>query len=111
MAEFKNPNQPGGSSGSQDSRSLLVMMVVMFGVIFGLQIWRAKHNPQTAAPSSPLGDNPAASRGTQQPAAPLGGGSPHCRRTRTADGDRTAAVQAGAESTTIVENDLYRITF
>ena len=74
MAEFKNPNQPGGNgNGGQDSRSLLVMMVVMFGVIFGLQIWRAKHNPQTAAPSSPAGDHAAASRTRQAAAAaPLG---------------------------------------
>ncbi len=49
MAEFKNPNQQGGG---QDSRSFLIMIVVMVAVFFGLQFFRAK-NPQTVAPSAP----------------------------------------------------------
>jgi YidC/Oxa1 family membrane protein insertase len=35
LPEFRNPSQGGG--GSQDSRSFMVMMLVMLGVIFGLQ--------------------------------------------------------------------------
>ena len=49
MAEFKNPNQAGG--GSQDNTSMLVVMIVMFGLVCGWQYYQAKHNPPTPAPS------------------------------------------------------------
>ena len=74
------------------------MMIVMISVIFGLQYWRTQHNPpvpppdqQTAitAPSAPPSAAPAPSTGTAV----------------------TPAVAAAAETSTIVENELYRITF
>jgi YidC/Oxa1 family membrane protein insertase len=102
LAEFKNPNQAGGS-GTQDNRSLLVMMLVMFGLIFGLQYYRAKHSPVTAPPSAPLAQQTA-----PVVAAPMLGGVPSAAAT---GGKTVAAVQAAAESTTVVENELYRITF
>ena len=107
MPEFRNPNAGGsaaGGGGSQDNRSFLLMMLVMFGVLFGLQYWRARHNPQTEAPNAPAGitapatptagvNNTAASAGsTGQPAG-------------------AESVQATSEASTVVENELYRITF
>jgi len=47
LAESKNPNQQGGG----DNKSLVVMMLVMVAVFFGLQYFRAQHNPQTASPT------------------------------------------------------------
>ncbi len=112
MPEFRNPNAGGGASsggGSQDNRSFLLMMLVMFGVLFGLQYWRAKHNPQT--------ESPAASAGITAPITPVAGmnntapaavpGSQGGQSAAAA----AAAVQAAAETTTVVENELYRITF
>ena len=101
MAEFRNPNAAAGTGGGggQDNKSLLLMMIVMFGVIFGLQFWRAKHNPQTAPPSAPVAQQTAPA---QQPAAPLGAAAAIAA---------VPTVQAAAETTTIVENDQYRITF
>jgi YidC/Oxa1 family membrane protein insertase len=81
----------------------MVMMLVMVGVIFGLQWWRAKHNPDTAAPSAPAavtqpaGAPPPAVAQSLTPATPGASSVP--------------AVQAAAETTTVVENALYKITF
>ena len=104
MAEFKNPNQAGGSGGgTQDNRSLLVMMVVMFGLVFGVQYWRSKHNPPPAPPSAPVATAPAS---MPQPAAVVSApGTP------AAGAVAVPVVQAAAESTTVVENELYKITF
>jgi YidC/Oxa1 family membrane protein insertase len=121
LAEFKNPNQQGGG----DNRSLLVMMLVLVTVFFGLQYFRAKTNPQTVSPNAAAnapapqsgassGTQPAASSGTQPaapaavPAAPIG--TPAAGASGSAAA-RVRAVQASAESTTTVENELYRITF
>jgi YidC/Oxa1 family membrane protein insertase len=101
LAEFKNPNQQGGG----DNKSLLVMMLVMVSVFFGLQYFRTKNNPQTASPNAAQ-SAPAQSTGqaseqpsSSQPAAPVAAAS------------ALPKVQAPAESTTVVENELYRITF
>ena len=104
MAEFRNPNAGAGAGGggSQDNKSLLVMMVVMFGVIFGLQFLRAKHNPQTASPAAPVAQQTSA---PQQAAPPLGTASASMQTAAV------PAVQAAGETTTVVESDLYRITF
>ena len=110
MAEFKNPNQAGGSSsgGGQSSSSFLLMIVVMFGVLFGLQYWRAKHNPQTqdeSATAQHATTAPQSAAGTtNSPVAPLG-------TSTSAQAISVPAVQATGESSTVVENDVYRITF
>ncbi len=100
MAEFKNPNQSGG--GGTDSRSFLVMMVVMVGVIIGLQYYRNTHNTPTAPPDqhAPAAVTPQ----TATPAAPAPASVP----TAT---PAMPAIVAQAETTTVVENDLYKITF
>jgi YidC/Oxa1 family membrane protein insertase len=112
LAEFKNPNQQGGG----DNKSFIVMMLVMVAVFFGLQFFNAKK--KVAAPSSPSaitqsapaqpGATPAAAQIEAQPAP----------QTRTQSAKAAAAVaktvpvvQATAESTTVIENELYRITF
>jgi YidC/Oxa1 family membrane protein insertase len=108
LAEFKNPNQQGGG----DNKSLLVMMLVLVTVFFGLQYFRAKTNPQTVSPNA-TASTPQSS-GTQ-PAAPAA--VPAAAASAPAagvPGSRASAaptVQASAELTTTVENELYRITF
>jgi YidC/Oxa1 family membrane protein insertase len=102
LAEFRNPNAGGG--GSQDNRSFLVMMIVMIGVIFGLQYWKNSKSAATAPP-----DKPAVTATSQAPSAPATP-SP-AAVTRSADAPATPAIVAAGESSTVVENDLYRITF
>ncbi len=106
MPEIRNPNAGGGAAGGgQDNRSFLLMMLVMMGVLFGLQYWRARHNPQTAEPSAPAtAQAPATTNpGVNNTAAAAGAPG------KTQPG--AAAVQAAAESTTSVENEIYKITF
>jgi YidC/Oxa1 family membrane protein insertase len=109
LAEFKNPNQQGG--GGQDSRSLFVMMFVMLAVFFGLSYYRQKTNPQTAnpqhvSPNAPTAtqSQPAAQQATPAPA-------PAVPAPSAAQPSATPAVQAANESTTVVDNELYRIEF
>src|SRR5580700_6636096 len=88
------------------------MMLVLVTVFFGLQYFRAKTNPQTVSPNA-TASTPQSS-GTQ-PAAPAA--VPAAAASAPAagvPGSRASAaptVQASAELTTTVENELYRITF
>jgi YidC/Oxa1 family membrane protein insertase len=112
LAEFKNPNQQGGG----DNKSLLVVMIVMVTVFFGLQYYRAKTNPPTVSPNaaatqsaSSAATQPAT---TQPPASPVsapvaGPGHPGASSAVAA----APVVQASGEATTVIENELYRITF
>jgi YidC/Oxa1 family membrane protein insertase len=111
LAEFSNPNQQGG----QDNKSLVAMMVVFVAVLFGAQLYHSKMTPQTASP-------PAAPAAAPQAPAQLPAAAPAppaaAAQPAVAAGKHVApaapvapVVQAGAETTTVVENDLYRITF
>ncbi|WP_158942092.1 membrane protein insertase YidC [Granulicella sp. S190] len=104
MAEFKNPNQQGGG----DNKSLLVMMLVLVTVFFGLQYFRSKNNPQTASPNASQSAPASTPQAAPQAMTPAAANS-------TLPGSATTpsvpAVQAQAEATTTVENELYRITF
>jgi len=105
LPEFKNPNQSGGS---QDSRSFLVMIIVMVGVFFGLQYFRAKNTQPTVSPNAPS----AVSQSTANPSAtntPAVGANPI--GPATVANHTVPVVSAQAESTTVVENELYKITF
>ncbi len=84
-------------------------MLVMIAVFFGLQYFRAKRNPQTAPPNTATQSIQSASNIAQPSPASLAAGS----STSSASPDRPAVstVQAAAEATTVVENELYRITF
>lgn len=106
MAEFKNPNQQGGSG--QDGRSLLVMMFVMLAVFFGLSYYRQKTNPKTVSPNSQTAQS--TQQTTAPPATPSATASSAAPSTSSAT-PTTPAVLAAAESTTVVENELYRIEF
>ncbi len=111
MAEFSNPNQSG--AGGQDNKSLIVMMGVMVVVFFGLQAYRAKTNPATVPPASAaLSKSGAPPAATPAPSAagPIAASSP-ISSAAPAGTTASPAVQASAEQTTTIENELYRITF
>jgi YidC/Oxa1 family membrane protein insertase len=106
LAEFKNPNQQGGG----DNKSLLVMMLVLVTVFVGLQYYRSKSNPPTASPNATTATQSAAS----QPAAQSSSSAPAAANVPVSAAAKTVSVstvQASGESTTVVENELYRITF
>jgi YidC/Oxa1 family membrane protein insertase len=96
LPEFKNPNQ-AGPAGGQDNRSFLVMIIVMFGAIAGLTWWQSKHAPPPQPENTPAitAHAPAAAPALGATSAPV----------------TTPAIQAAAETTTVVDNELYQIVF
>jgi len=104
LAEIKNPNQQG-SGGGQDSRTILIFSGIFLVIFLGLQYFRAKKGPETqpasqqqtastTAPASPAASAPTAMTAMTQGQAPAAG-----------------SVTAASVSETVVENELYRITF
>jgi YidC/Oxa1 family membrane protein insertase len=80
---------------------MIIMIIVMFGVIFGVQFWRAKY--ATPAPDAAA---PTVSQTAPPAAQPLGLPAAAAPATPVQN-----VIQAGTESATVVENELYRITF
>jgi YidC/Oxa1 family membrane protein insertase len=99
LAEIRNPNQAGGGGG-QDSRTLLIFSVVFVLIFLGLQYFAPKKKPQTETPAEVASLSATKASVTPASAAPASPASPG-----------TDAVVAAAESTTVVENELYKITF
>ena len=84
------------------------MIIVMVGVFFGLQYFRAKNTQPTVSPNAPS----AVSQSTANPSAtntPAVGANPIAPA--TVANHTVPVVSAQAESTTVVENELYKITF
>ena len=102
MAEYQNPNQQGG----QDTRSLLFLSFIFVVVLLGMQYFRPK--PAPVAPASQAA--PQAASQTTLPAmnaAPALVGNSASRSANAV----VPSVAATSESTTVVENALYRIQF
>ncbi len=107
LPEYKNPNQPGATGGNNN---LFITMFVMFAVFLGLQFYHAKHNPQTASPNQ--GANQSATQTAAGIPQPTAGMLRDAGTTAPAPGSSAGpTIQAPVETTTTVENELYRITF
>jgi YidC/Oxa1 family membrane protein insertase len=107
LAEYKNPNQHGGK---QDTSSLLVFSIVFAAILLGMQFFRPK-KPVTPNPAQTAA---AKTNASQQNGA--GSGNNVANATANPAGEETSAeatakVAAATQSTTTVENELYRITF
>jgi YidC/Oxa1 family membrane protein insertase len=96
VAEFKNPNQ----QGAPDSRPTLLIMAVMVLTFIALQYYQRQHNPQTASPQAP---RQTSSQRMAQPGPTVAA--------TVAGQTIQVPVVAQTESTTTVENELYKITF
>jgi YidC/Oxa1 family membrane protein insertase len=93
LAEIRNPNASAPGSGG-DMRSMLIFTLLALGALMAFQYFKPPV-PPTAAPSAPATTRSA----TSSTAAAFQASS------------AAATIQAAAETTTVVENDLYRITF
>ena len=107
MPEIQNPNQqPGGLDG----KSMLSMMLLFVMVFAGLT-WYRQHNSNAAEPS-PVQNSQAQ---TAPASTPAGNGNfwrgGEVLRTGTVAKPEATGIQALAEQTTTVENELYSITF
>jgi len=108
LAEIQNPNQQSGGGG-QDSRSLYGFMIVFVLMIVAFQIFGPKKTQQPE-PSQPK------TQTTQNAAVPSPAAITPANAGTTAVAGNPAipaanVVQASSESETVVENELYRITF
>lgn len=100
MAEIKNPNQQGGG---QDSRTILIFTGIFLVLFLGLQYFKKKE-PEPPAPIHQQAEStntPSATPAAQVPPQTAAAVQPVSANT----------VAAETESTTIVENELYRVTF
>ncbi|GGH01807.1 membrane protein insertase YidC [Silvibacterium dinghuense] len=106
MPEIQNPNQQGGTGGGgQDMRTTLAFFGLFLLVFFGLQYYRSKKAPEPA-PAQTQSQSQSQSAQQQSAAAPPAAASP-----APDAGSAVAAVAAAGESTTVIENELYKITF
>jgi YidC/Oxa1 family membrane protein insertase len=108
LAEIRNPNQPGGGGGGQDSRTLLIFSIVFVLIFLGLQYFGPKKKGETPAQVA-TSSKAAAPQPTSQPSGQLG--VSNSANAAAGPDAAKAAVVALAETTTVVENELYRITF
>jgi len=97
LADFKNPQQEPGAE-----KRLLLVFLLTFVVLIVFQPLLKKYMPQ--APAAP-----------QKPSAPEQVAAPPAVAAVTAPAARTPAAaigkQASSETETVIENDLYKITF
>ena len=110
MAEIRNPNAstqgPGGGGGGGDMRSMLAFMVLAGVALLAFQYFKPPTptpQPQQTATSSPSTDT---SQAAQAAGAPATSAAPGASTSGAA-----ATITASSETQTVVENELYRITF
>jgi YidC/Oxa1 family membrane protein insertase len=110
LAEFQNPQQEPGTE-----KRLVLVFILTFLVILGFQAWTKKYGPPPAAtPTNQTGQTQTGSSAGGSTAA----GSAAASSTAEAASNLPAVPvpvgvtkQAASETETVIENDLYRITF
>lgn len=114
MAQYTNPNQQGGG----DNKSFMVMMLALLGVLLGMQFFTAKKKAAEPKPATTATERAPtqSAAGNTAPASAAQNAAPTASQTAKTPAAAHAkpavpVVQATAESTTVVENELYRITF
>jgi len=99
LAEIKNPNQQGSG---QDSRTILIFTGVFLVLFLGLQYFKKKEPGPPPVQQHTTTSSPASSQPAAAPPMPASTSEP---------APSANTVAAENESTTIVENELYRVTF
>ena len=107
MAEIKNPNQQGGGGGT-DSRTLLAFTVIFFAIFLGLQYFRSKKAPEPAPTTQQQSASTAA---TPLPAVPPTSAAGSAMTAAPEAATAAGTVAASSETASVVENELYKITF
>ncbi len=97
MAELRNPNASTPGSGGGDMRSMLVFTLMAMIALLAFQYFKP---PAPATPPAPAANSASST-----------GNSPATSASPTPAPAATPEVAAARETTTVVENDLYRITF
>lgn len=101
LAEYQNPQHEPGSE-----RRLLLVFLVTFVLMVAAQPLLKKYLPTPPPPK----EQPAQAVGTTPPAPPEQAAAAE-PKAATAVASKLVAKQASSETETVIENDLYRITF
>jgi YidC/Oxa1 family membrane protein insertase len=101
LPDFQNPQQEPGT----ERRLLLVFLLTFIVLIFSQPLLK-KYFPQPAAPRQQTQNQPAPTQAAPASIAP----APQAAAS-AAKPSSTVSKQASAETETVIENDLYRITF
>jgi YidC/Oxa1 family membrane protein insertase len=106
MPEYKSPqNEPGMD------KNILLIFLLMAIAIFGAQFYMKKYAPQQKSTAQPVQQPIQPGAVSSQPAAAQATPSPAAPPTKSAAPEQPATQQASTETETVIENDLYRITF
>jgi YidC/Oxa1 family membrane protein insertase len=100
LADYQNPQQEPGSE-----KRLLLIFLVTFIAMFAAQPLLKKYFPQPVAPPPQSQSAPAPATSTSPTATPAPAPVPASAR------PVAVTKQASSEAETVIENDLYRITF
>src|SRR6266851_4995011 len=110
MPEYKSPQNESGSE-----RNLLLGLLLMAVILFGSQFFMKKFMPQppatTGQPTPQQQASPGVAPGATQPAATVSAPNSSKQKPGKQPPATAPSKQAAAESETVVENALYRITF
>jgi YidC/Oxa1 family membrane protein insertase len=111
LPEIRNPNLqsqgPGGGGGSSSSRSTMVFWAFLLLAFLGWQFFFNKPKPEAPAQNQSQ-QQQQQQQPAQQAAAPMAAGAAAPAAAQKV-ASATPAVTAAAESTTTIENELYRI--
>src|SRR5581483_10415704 len=112
MPEYKSPQSEPGN----EQRFLLVFLLMAIAV-FGAQFFMKKYAPQqpasSAKPNQPVQSAPAPPSSAAPPTAPAqaAAAATQQKKSSKATESKPTSVKAESETETVIENDLYRITF
>ncbi len=108
MAEYSNPQQQGPSGGGEGR--LLLIFLVTFVVLMAAQPFLRKYFP---TPPPPQQQKQTQVTPVSPPSVPPSIAKPTGAKTTSKEGTPAAAVvkQATSETETVIDSDLYRITF
>jgi YidC/Oxa1 family membrane protein insertase len=102
LAEFQNPQQDPGTE-----RRLLLVFLLTFIVLIGSQTLLKKFFPQATAPAATSQNQATPQRLQAESSSPASAVAPPANLPAAS----SAPARAASETETVVENDLYRITF
>jgi YidC/Oxa1 family membrane protein insertase len=108
LAEIRNPNQQGSGGSGSDPKSMMLFAVMFLVIFLGLQYWKSKKAPATQPNNTPVA---AQSSMQPPPASPVAGSSAAAGAVTSTTAPATNEVVSTTATQTVVENELYRITF
>jgi YidC/Oxa1 family membrane protein insertase len=103
MPEYKSPQSEPGME-----QKFLLVFLLMAVVIFGAQLYMKKYGPQQASSARP-NQQTQATPAPSSLAPPQATAAPKPKKSEKSAGPQVR--QAESESETVIENDVYRITF